>query len=302
MNTDITRFRGLGVAMTTPFQKDGELDLEGLEKLTVHLINNDADFLVVQGTTGEAVTMTEDEKRLALDKVIEVNGGRLPVVLGFSGNDTNAQVRALKEWNMKGLDALLVASPYYNKPDQKGLYHHYQALAKATETPIILYNVPGRTGSNILPDTVIRLAEDFEAIIGIKEASGNMGQVMDLISRKPEGFPVLSGEDDLTLPILGVGGEGVISVVGNAYPRIFRRMVWAALQGDLKEAQKEHYALLPIIKGLFEEGNPCGIKELLMHIGIGSNTVRPPLVNVSKELSNRLLELSRKKVLQGDGS
>jgi 4-hydroxy-tetrahydrodipicolinate synthase len=298
METNPERFRGLGVAMATPFQKDGKLDLDGLDKLTRHLINNDADFLVVQGTTGEAVTMTEDEKRLSLDRVIEVNDARLPVVLGFSGNNTKAQVDALKEWNMEGVDALLVASPYYNKPDQKGLYKHYQALAEATDRPIILYNVPGRTGSNILPDTVIRLAEDFESIIGIKEASGNMAQVMDLIDRKPTKFPVLSGEDDLTLPILSLGGEGVISVVGNAYPRIFRRMVWAALQGDLKEAQKDHYSLFRVIEGLFAEGNPSGIKEMLMHIGICGNTVRLPLANVSDELSRELLELSKKKVLQ----
>lgn len=291
------RFRGLGVAMATPFRKDGKLDLEGLEKLTVHLIDHQTDFLVVQGTTGEAVTMTEDEKRLALDKVIEVGHGRVPIVLGFSGNDTAAQVEALKEWNLEGVDALLVASPYYNKPDQKGLYQHYKALSEASDRPIILYNVPGRTGSNILPDTVIRLAEDFDNIIGIKEASGNMGQVMDLIDRKPKGFPVLSGEDDLTLPIIALGGEGVISVVGNAYPKLFRRMVWSALQGDLQVAQKDHYALLRVIQGLFAEGNPSGIKEMLMHLGICGNTVRPPLANVSGELSAKLLELSKTEVL-----
>lgn len=291
-------FRGLGVAMATPFDQSGKLDLEGLEKLTLHLIGNDVDFLVVQGTTGEAVTMSEDEKRLALDKVIEVNAGRTPVVLGFSGNDTAAQLEALDEWNLEGVDALLIASPYYNKPDQKGLYQHYKALAEASERPIILYNVPGRTGSNILPDTVIRLAEDFENIIGIKEASGDLGQVMDLIDRKPAGFPVLSGEDDLTLPIISIGGEGVISVVGNAYPRTFRRMVWAALQGDLKKAQADHYALLRVIGALFEEGNPSGIKELLMHLGICGNTVRPPLANVSYELSKRILGLSREELLK----
>ncbi len=298
MDMDVSKFKGLGVAMATPFQEDGKLDLEGLEKLTMHLINNSTDFLVVQGTTGEAVTMTDDEKRASLDRILEVNDARLPVVLGFSGNNTQAQLQALKEWNLEGVDALLVASPYYNKPDQKGLYQHYKALADATDRPIILYNVPGRTGSNILPDTVIRLAEDLDPIIGIKEASGNMGQVMDLISRKPEGFPVLSGEDDLTLPIIGVGGEGVISVVGNAYPRFFRRMVWSALQGDLKEAQRDHYSLLPVIKGLFAEGNPSGIKEMLMHLGICGNTVRLPLVNVSDELSQQLLDHSRKELLQ----
>lgn len=294
-------FRGLGVAMATPFDQNGKLDLEGLEKLTLHLIGNEVDFLVVLGTTGEAVTMSEDEKRLALDKVIEVNAGRSPIVLGFSGNDTAAQLEALGEWNLEGVDALLIASPYYNKPDQKGLYQHYKALAEASERPIILYNVPGRTGSNILPDTVIRLAEDFENIIGIKEASGDLGQVMDLIDRKPVGFPVLSGEDDLTLPIIAIGGEGVISVVGNAYPRIFRRMVWAALQGDLKKAQADHYALMRVIGALFEEGNPSGIKELLMHLGICGNTVRPPLANVSSYLSKNILELSRKELLKEGG-
>ena len=298
MNTDVSKYRGLGVAMATPFQEDGKLDLEGVEKLTRHLVNNNADFLVVQGTTGEAVTMTESEKRSALDRTIEVNDGRIPVVLGFSGNNTEAQVAALKEWDLTGVDALLVASPYYNKPDQKGLYQHYKALAAATDRPIILYNVPGRTGSNILPDTVVRLAEDLDPIIAIKEASGSMGQVMDLIDRKPADFPVLSGEDDLTLPIIGLGGEGVISVVGNAYPGTFRRMVRAALQGDLKGAQQDHYTLLPLIKGLFAEGNPSGVKEMLMHMGISGNNVRLPLANVSKELSQELLELSKKPELK----
>lgn len=299
MNTDAKFLRGLGVAMATPFQEDGRLDLEGLEKLTTHLLNNGTDLLVVQGTTGEAVTMSEEEKRLALDRVIEINDRRAPIVLGFSGNDTEAQVRALREWNLDGVDALLIAAPYYNKPDQKGLYKHYEALAEASERPIILYNVPGRTGVNILPETVVRLAEDLDPIIGIKEASGDMGQVMDLIDRKPDDFPVLSGEDDLTLPIMGVGGEGVISVVGNGYPWKFRRMVWSVLQGDLKEARAQHYSLLRMIEALFKEGNPSGIKELLMHMGICSNKVRAPLANVSRELSQEILGLSELEALKG---
>ncbi len=279
------------MAMATPFRNDGKLDLDSTEKLTQHLIGNEVDYLVVQGTTGEAATMTEYEKRTHLEHVLTINDGQKPVLLGFSGNNTQQMLEALESFPLDRVDGLLIASPYYNKPTQEGLYQHYTKLAQASPLPIMLYNVPGRTGSNILPSTVVRLAREQEKVFGIKEASANMDQVMDLIQKKPEDFMVVSGEDDLTLPLISVGGEGVISVTGNAYPYLFRRMVWASLTGKMDEARRDHYALLEVMKALFSEGNPGGIKELLSHMGICGNTLRLPLANVSEATSLRLKEL-----------
>ncbi len=291
-----SQFRGLGVAMVTPFTPEGKVDLDGLSNLTHHIVSNNADYLVVQGTTGEAATLSEEEKDLVLGHIQEVNNDRVPVVLGYGGNNTQAMLDGLDEKDLSGVDALLIASPYYNKPSQEGMYLHYKALSEKSPLPIILYNVPGRTGSNILPETVARLGEECDNIIAIKEASGDMEQVMRLIEIKPKSLSVLSGEDPLTLPIIAAGGEGVISVVGNAYPRIFHRMVWATLQGELKEARRDHYFLQEIIGQLFVEGNPAGIKEMLKHMGICGNTLRLPLANVGEKTSHRLLELSKKEI------
>ncbi|MFT4600937.1 MAG: 4-hydroxy-tetrahydrodipicolinate synthase [Arenicella sp.] len=287
------KFRGLGVAMVTPFSADGSIDLPALEKLTNFLIDGGVDYLVVQGTTGESPVLSKEEKQLTLDTVAKINKGRKPIVFGIGGNNTQSVSKDLKTFKLDSVDAILSASPYYNKPTQEGIYQHYKVLAESTDLPIIVYNVPGRTASNILPETTLRLAKDFDNIFAVKEASGNMEQIMNLIQNKPDGFLVISGDDAITLPILAAGGDGVISVVGNAYPYAFGKMVEEGLNGNFEESRKFHYKILPIINPLFSEGNPAGIKESLTDQGIMENHVRLPLVNVSDELKNKIVSLGR---------
>lgn len=285
-------FRGTGVAIVTPFKSDKSVDYEALEKLIEHLIQNGIDYLVVQGTTGESVTLTNEEKAKTLAFVIKVTKNRLPIVLGLGGNCTQTILDYLHSSDLSGVDAILSVSPYYNKPTQEGIYQHYKAIASATTKPIILYNVPGRTSSNILPATTLRLARDFKNIIGIKEASGNLEQCMEIIKNKPNEFLVISGDDALTLPFIASGGDGVISVLANAFPKGFSAMVNAALSGNLKEAQDLHYKHFDIIHYLFCEGNPAGIKATLKVLGITGDTVRLPLVNVSDTTYNKIKELT----------
>lgn len=287
------RFKGLGVAMVTPFTNKGEIDFNALERLTNFLIDGNVDYLVVQGTTGESPVLSKEEKQKVLDKVCEINQGRLPIVFGIGGNNTANVVNDLKSYNLSAVDAILSVSPYYNKPTQAGIYAHYAAVAQATDLPIILYNVPGRTMSNVLPDTTLKLANDFSNIIAVKEASGSMEQIMDIIARKPNNFLVISGDDAITLPILSAGGDGVISVVGNGFPAEFGNMVHAALENKYDEARQWHYLVLPIIAPLFTEGNPGGIKEVMAELGIMENHLRLPLVNVSETTRNKLIELTR---------
>jgi 4-hydroxy-tetrahydrodipicolinate synthase len=289
----VNSLKGLGVAMVTPFSVDGEIDFTALSKLTTFLIEGGVDYLVVQGTTGESPVLSKEEKQRVLDTVCEVNNKRLPVVFGIGGNNTSAVANDLKTFDLSQVDAILSASPYYNKPTQDGIYAHYSVLSKASPKPIILYNVPGRTSSNVLAETTLKLAKDFDNIIAVKEASGNMEQIMRIIHHKPDDFLVISGDDAITLPILAVGGDGVISVVGNGFPSQFSKMVIAGLAGDMDEARKWHYQLLPVIGPLFAEGNPGGIKEVLAHLDIMSNTVRLPLVNVSENLKVQIKELTR---------
>jgi 4-hydroxy-tetrahydrodipicolinate synthase len=289
----VNSLKGLGVAMVTPFSVDGEIDFTALSKLTTFLIEGGVDYLVVQGTTGESPVLSKEEKQRVLDTVCEVNNKRLPVVFGIGGNNTSAVANDLKTFDLSQVDAILSASPYYNKPTQDGIYAHYSVLSKASPKPIILYNVPGRTSSNVLAETTLKLAKDFDNIIAVKEASGNMEQIMSIIHHKPDDFLVISGDDAITLPILAVGGDGVISVVGNGFPSQFSKMVIAGLAGDMDEARKWHYQLLPVIGPLFAEGNPGGIKEVLAHLDIMSNTVRLPLVNVSENLKVQIKELTR---------
>jgi 4-hydroxy-tetrahydrodipicolinate synthase len=289
----VNSLKGLGVAMVTPFSVDGEIDFTALSKLTTFLIEGGVDYLVVQGTTGESPVLSKEEKQRVLDTVCEVNNKRLPVVFGIGGNNTSAVANDLKTFDLSQVDAILSASPYYNKPTQDGIYAHYAVLSKASPKPIILYNVPGRTSSNVLAETTLKLAKDFDNIIAVKEASGNMEQIMSIIHHKPDDFLVISGDDAITLPILAVGGDGVISVVGNGFPSQFSKMVIAGLAGDMDEARKWHYQLLPVIGPLFAEGNPGGIKEVLAHLDIMSNTVRLPLVNVSENLKVQIKELTR---------
>lgn len=287
-----SKFKGLGVAMITPFKEDHSIDFPALTKLTEFLIQGGVNYLVVQGTTGESPVLSKDEKSDVLKCIAEVNNKRVPLVFGAGGNNTAAVAETFKSLDSKIIDGILSVSPYYNKPTQEGIYQHYKFLAGSTDLPIILYNVPGRTASNMLADTTLRLANDFKNIIAVKEASGNMEQIMDIILRKPSDFLVISGDDGITLPIIASGGDGVISVVGNAFPEIFSKMVYAALSGDLKTARELHYILFPVVPLLFSEGNPAGIKECTRHLGITSNVVRMPLVNVSEKLRTKIIEVT----------
>ena len=285
---ETNRFKGLGVAMVTPFDNEGNIDIQALEKLTTFLIDGGIDYLVVQGTTGESPVLSRTEKQLTLDTVAGINQGKLPIVFGIGGNNTNALKQDLENYDLSKVDAILSASPYYNKPTQEGIYQHYKVLANATDLPIILYNVPGRTASNVLPATTLRLANEFSNVIAVKEASGDMEQIMSIIQNKPDGFLVISGDDAITMPILATGGDGVISVIGNAFPSEFKQMVAAGLADDMPTARQMHYKLLPIIPRLFAEGNPAGVKEVLKHKGICDAYVRLPLVNVSDNLKSTL--------------
>lgn len=285
------KFKGTGVAIVTPFNEDKSVDYNSLEKLVEHLIANGIDYLVVQGTTGESVTLTKEEKVETLAFIQKVNNGRLPIVLGIGGNCTATVVDAFQSTDLTGVEAILSVSPYYNKPTQEGIYQHYKAIAEISSLPIILYNVPGRTASNILPETTLRLARDFDNIVAVKEASGSLEQCMEIINNKPEGFLVISGDDALTLPMIASGGDGVISVLANAFPKGFSTMVNSALNSDMKEAKKNHYKYFEMIHYLFVEGNPAGVKAALKLLGITGDTVRLPLVNVSDKTFNKIKEL-----------
>ncbi len=284
----MNQFVGLGVALVTPFSDSGAVDFEGLEKLVEHQILNNVDYLVVQGTTGEVATLSAEEKTAVLDFVIKINNKRLPIVFGVGGNNTSDVVNTLQELNTSGIDAILSVSPYYNKPSQEGIYQHFKAVAKATKLPIILYNVPGRTNSNVLPETIIRIAKDCENVIAVKEASGNLNQIMTLIENKPKGFLVISGDDDLAMPLLACGIDGLISVVSNAYPKKTAEMIHAGLKGDFTIAKEKHYELFQFINAIFEDGNPSGVKYALSLMGICKNNVRLPLVSVNQNTQNNL--------------
>lgn len=282
------RFKGLGVAMVTPFRDNGQVDYAGLEKLIEHMITGGVDYLVSMGTTGESVTLSKPEKKQLLAETIGFVRNRVPLVLGVGGNSTADVVDALGSYEMDGVDAILSVSPYYNKPTQEGIYQHYKAIAQVALRPIILYNVPGRTGSNMTADTTLRLARDFKNIIAIKEASANLDQMGRILKHKPKDFMLISGDDALTLPIIAMGGVGVISVVGNALPQEFSTLVHAALDGDLATARKEHLRLIEVIDLLFAEGNPGGIKYVLKELGVCGDALRLPLVNISEGTEKKL--------------
>jgi 4-hydroxy-tetrahydrodipicolinate synthase len=282
--------KGVGVAMVTPFLEDKSIDFDGLKKLTHYLINNGVNYLVVQGTTGESPTLTAAEKAAVLDTVIKANAGKLPIVYGIGGNNTMAVAEALSSFNTSGVDAILSVSPYYNKPTQEGIYQHFKTLSKHSKLPIILYNVPGRTSSNMLPETVLRLANDCSNIVAVKEASGNLEQAMKIIENKPNNFYVVSGDDALTQPFVALGGDGVISVIGNGLPALFSEMVAEGLADNTAKSRALHYKCYGLIDHLFSEGNPAGIKEVLAHYDICQNHVRLPLTNVSVETKGRIVE------------
>ncbi len=284
------RFRGLGVALVTPFRSNGQIDYAGLEKLIDHQIAGGVDYVVSMGTTGESVTLTKAEKHELLAQTIGFVRNRVPVVLGCGGNNTAEVIETLNSFEMDGVDAILSVSPYYNKPTQEGIYQHYKALAQVALRPIILYNVPGRTGSNMTADTTLRLAKDFKNIIAIKEASANLDQMGRILKHKPKDFMLISGDDALTLPIIAMGGVGVISVVGNALPNEFSALVNAALKGDLETARREHLRLIEVIDLLFAEGNPGGIKNVLKVLGVCGDHMRLPLVNISEGTAKKLYQ------------
>ena len=283
----MNQFKGSGVALVTPFSADMSIDYPALRRLVREQINGGINFLVVQGTTGESPTLTADEKKKVLETVLEENNKELPVVYGVGGNDTLAVAEALKNVPA-GVDGILSVAPYYNKPIQRGFVAHYKALADATDLPIIMYNVPGRTGSNMTAETTLELAE-VKNLVAMKEASGNMEQIMEIIRCKPADFLLLSGDDAITLPIIAAGGEGVISVVANAFPAHFSKMVDASLNGDLTTARKLHYDLLPITKLFFAEGNPGGVKIALEELGWMAPHMRLPLVQVSENLKKQII-------------
>jgi len=287
---------GTGVALVTPFKKDFSVDVEALKKIVNYQIDNGINYLVVLGTTGEPATLKKEEKELVIKTVIETNNGRLPLVLGVGGNNTAEVVEELQTRDFTGFSAVLSVSPYYNKPTQEGIYQHFKAIAEASPLPVILYNVPGRTGSNVLPSTVIRLANDFENVIAIKEAAGDIVQAMKLIQLKPKDFLVISGDDMVTLPMVLAGGSGVISVIAEGFPKQFSEMVRLGLERKVDEAYKIHYEIADSIDMIFEQGNPAGVKEIFKSLGLSENTVRLPLVNVNEDLANRLNEFVKKTV------
>jgi len=284
----IQRLRGSGVALVTPFQKNAEIDFQALQRLIDHVINGGIDYVVSMGTTGESVTLSEAERFEIIKKTVDYVDGRVPVVAGFGGNNTAELIRSINRFDFTGIDAILSASPYYNKPTQEGIYQHYMAIDAICPVPIILYNVPGRTSSNIEAKTTIRLAEDSNNIVAVKEASGNLVQMMHIANGTPDTFLLISGDDAITLPILSIGGSGVISVIANAYPSLFSNMVNFGLNNDVKSAKEPHYKLLSITEAIFKEGNPAGVKYILQMMGIMNDTVRLPLAPISKNLKEEI--------------
>lgn len=287
----LKKLTGTGVAIVTPFRKDSSIDFKSLEKLIEHIIKNNVDFIVALGTTGEAATLTNDEKFAVVNFIKETVDNRVPIVLGLGGNNTKQIVNDIKSTDFEGITAILSVAPYYNKPSQNGLFQHYKTIASACPVPVILYNVPGRTSVNINAETTLKLANEVENIIAIKEASGNLPQIMQIIKNRPKDFLVLSGDDALTLPMISLGANGVISVVANAFPKEFSSMVNFALKGDFNSAKNLHYKLIDIINALFVDGNPAGVKAALTILNIISNNVRLPLSTVSRQTYSQLTKL-----------
>jgi 4-hydroxy-tetrahydrodipicolinate synthase len=270
--------KGMGVALITPFKEDESVDFETLGKLVDYQLQSGTDYLVVLGTTAETPTLTEEEKTHIIEFVVMRVRGRIPIVLGVGGNCTRAIVQHLKQGNFEGIDAILSVVPYYNKPSQEGIYQHYKAISEATKLPVVLYNVPGRTGVNMIAETTLRIARDFDNVIAVKEASGNFTQIDDIIKHKPANFNVISGDDGITFPLITLGAIGVISVIGNAFPREFSRMVRLALSGDYAGARTIHHSFTELFDLLFIDGNPAGVKSMLNAMGYIENKLRLPLV------------------------
>ncbi len=273
-----TRLKGMGVALITPFKEDESVDYDALMRLVDYLLQNNADFLCVLGTTAETPTLTEEEKIKIKEMVVHRVSGKIPILLGMGGNNTRAVAESIRKSDLTGVDAILSVVPYYNKPSQEGIYQHYKTIAGSTDLPVVLYNVPGRTGVNMKAETTLRIAHDCKNVIAVKEASGNISQIDDIIKNKPDTFDVISGDDAITFPLITLGAVGVISVIGNAFPREFSRMVRLALQGDYANALDIHHKFAELFKLLFADGNPAGVKAMLNAMGMIENKLRLPLV------------------------
>jgi 4-hydroxy-tetrahydrodipicolinate synthase len=289
----MNKFHGTGVALVTPFKADGSVDFDGLRNLINYLVDGKVEYLVSLGTTGEASTLNKDEKKKIWEFTAEVNNGRLPLVAGIGGNDTYATAKNIKEFNVAGYEAILSASPYYNKPTQEGIYQHYKYLSESSDLPLFLYNVPGRTASNMTSDTTCRLASDFKNIIGMKEASGNFDQFNQIMRDKPKEFLLISGDDPVALPMISIGAVGVISVIGNALPKQLSDMIRLCLQGDYAAALPLHLKLIEFTRLMFAEGNPAGAKAALKHFGVCEDHLRLPLVKVSDALREQIVKESK---------
>jgi 4-hydroxy-tetrahydrodipicolinate synthase len=283
--------RGTGIALVTPFDSKGRPDRKGLRRIIDHVVQGGVEFIVALGTTAETPTLSKEDRMEVLELVKEGLDGRLPLWCGMGGNDTRELLEQLSSFDLKGVDALLSVTPYYNRPSQEGLYAHYRELALATDHPIVLYNVPARTGCSLLAETTLRLADEFKNIVATKEASGDWMQIMEIMRCKPSDFKVYSGDDAISLPLLSLGLEGVVSVVGNAWPQTFGQMVRHALAGEPTEARQLHYQMLPLMTAVFREGSPAGIKFILQSMGLCEDHLRLPLVGISTRLQNELMDL-----------
>ena len=285
---DMKKFRGTGVAIVTPFKNDSSIDFAALGRVVNHVINGGVNYIVVMGTTGESSTLTKDEKKAILSYVAEVTDNRVPIVTGIGGNNTQEVINCVRHSNLTGVDGILSVAPYYNKPNQRGLIQHFKAIATCSPIPVILYNVPGRTCSNITSETCIELANECENIVGIKEASGDIAQIMRIIKAKPDNFSVISGDDMMTIPIIAAGGSGVISVLANAFPVATSDLVSNALKSNFKSAREIQLRFLEMIELLFIDGNPAGVKAMLSIMNICQNTLRLPQVPVNRTIYTRI--------------
>ena len=279
---------GTGVALVTPFNSDLSVDYKALENIVNYNIENGTNYLVISGTTGESVTITKQEKQEIIASIKKTNNGKLPLVVGIGGNNTDVIIKEIETTNLSDIDAILSVVPYYSKPTQEGIYQHFKAIAQVSPVPIILYNVPGRTSVNMSPETTLRLANDFKNIVAIKEAGNNVAQYLQLLKDKPKDFLVISGDDDLALGVVLAGGAGVISVIGQAFPKEFSKMVRLGLEGNAKDAYKLHFKLMDVTGYIFSENNPAGIKAVLQQLNLCDDTVRLPLVRASKELHAKI--------------
>lgn len=286
-------FKGLGIALVTPFKQNGSVDYEALLRLVEYQLDNGADFFCILATTGETPTLTAEEKKRIKDLIVEKVQARVPILMGCGGNNTAAVVEELKNGDFKGVDGILSVCPYYNKPSQEGLYQHFKAIAAATSLPVVLYNVPGRTGVNLKAETTVRLARDCQNIVAIKEASGNLEQVDEIIKNKPADFDVISGDDSLTFPMVSCGAVGVISVIGNALPKEFSKMIRLQMRGEYDPARKIHHRFTDLFSLLFVDGNPAGVKAMLHEMGFIENVLRLPLVPTRISTKQRMSELLR---------